>query len=156
VRPAIRLMRFDAAWLMGHYCSSITSPAGVRSYVLTEGPDYPHAHAYLAMSVLGRAPKNAQDGAAMVIELIGRGYLRVAHLPTVLGMTVGVEGLAIHRKRMQSIVDLAGDRYVIAAIWDGMSQHQFQANEVWAWASDSGVAFETALAQYERSRNASA
>jgi len=156
VRPAIRLMRFDAAWLMGHYCSSITSPAGVRSYVLTEGPDYPHAHAYLAMSVLGRAPKNAQDGAAMVIELIGRGYLRVAHLPTVLGMTVGVEGLAIHRGRMQSIVDLAGDRYVIATIWDGVSQNGVTANEVWAWKSDSGVAFEIALAQYERSRNATA
>ena len=150
------VLRFDAAWLVEHYYSSITSPAGVMSVVHMRGKDYPHAHAYLAMGILGRKPKNAQDGAAMVIELIGRRYLRVARLPTVLGMTVGVEGLAVHRKRMQSIVDLAGDEYVIAAIWDGMSQDGVQANQVWAWASDSGVAFETALAQYERSRDASA
>ena len=150
------VLPFDAAWLVEHYYSSITSPTGVMSVVHMRGKDYPHAHAYLAMGVLGGKPKNAQEGAAMVIELIGQGYLRVAHLPRVLGMTVGVEGLAIHRGRMQSIVDLAGDRYVIATIWDGVSQNGVTANEVWAWKSDSGVAFEIALAQYERSRNATA
>ena len=156
MRPAIRLMRFDAAWLMGHYCSSITSPGGVRSYVLTEGTVYAHAHPYLAMSVLGKEPKNAEDAEMMVVELIGRGYLRVAHLPNVLGITVGAEWLAIHRERMLSIVDVAGDKYVIVAIWDGMSQDGLQANQVWAWGSDSGLDFEITLAKYERSRNATA
>jgi len=154
MKPPIYLMRFDAAWLMTHYCSSVTSPKGVRSYVLMEGEVYTHAHPYLAMSVLGRYPKSARDAERLLIELIGKGYLRVAHLPHVIGMTVGVEGLAAQRERMLSIADIAGDRHVIAAIWDGLAQDGVSANEVWTWSSDSGVPFERALAKYERNRDA--
>ncbi len=135
--PDIEQMPFDAAWLVGHSCSSMTSQDGETYIVRSPDESYAHAHPYIASCLCHKTPRSATEGSALVLEALTRGYLRVAVLPAIVGITVDVEGVEIHAERILSIADLVGARVLRVEVVDGVrATRKSVMNVVWRWESD--------------------
>ena len=104
---SIEEMPFDAGWLVTHHCSSFTAPDGTTYAVRNPGKHYAHAHPEIAQHLCEvTVPFTYANRGLFVIAALREGYLRVASLPAIVGITVDKAHVHAHAERIELLADL--------------------------------------------------
>ena len=128
----------------------MTGLDGKMYVVQSTGKTYAHAHPALAAHLCGKASYDPAEGNVLVSKALTKGYLRIACLPTILGITVDRAALAHHADRILVVADLVGARVLRVEVVHGATvAREVAMRVVWHWETDptrpSRVPFERAF-----------
>ena len=131
----IEEMPFDPGWLVNHQCSSFTGQDGTMYVVRSQSKGYAHAHPLIASYLCGEEiPFDAAHRGPLVVNALAAGYLRVAVLPTIIGVNADVGSIEEHRERIIALHDLASPKIFRAEITRGSGLLSADSMDyVWRW-----------------------